>query len=74
MQDQVLEQYFTAIKEDFNHTEDRFDGMDRRFDSVEKRLDRIESICFAILEIVKAQDFKFKEFNSRLLRLENKIV
>jgi len=86
MQDQELEAYFTAIKEDFNGVHDRFDKVEDRLGKVEDRLGRVEdrlgriennlgrveNVCFSILEVVRGQDFKFQEFNHRLVRLEQK--
>jgi len=76
-----LEQYFTAIKANFNHIDERFDAVDRkfdavdrRFDAVELRLNRIESIAFMILDIVKGNDAKLSNFESRLLRLEKHAI
>lgn len=87
MQDQELEGYFTAIKEDFNGIHERFDRVENRLDKVENRLDkiedrlgrleegfgRVENICFSILEVVRGQDFKFREFGQRLARVEQKV-
>jgi septation ring formation regulator EzrA len=74
MSKQELEQYFTAVKEDFNHIDERFDAVDRRFDAVELRLNRIESILFMILEIVKGNDVKWSELDRRVFKLEQRAV
>lgn len=80
MQDQELEGYFTAIKEDFNGIHERFDKVENRLDKIEDRLgrleegfSRVENICFSILEVVRGQDFKFREFGQRLARVEQKV-
>ena len=38
MQDSVLEQYFTAIKEDANHKEERFDKLEAMMEQIARSM------------------------------------
>jgi hypothetical protein len=77
-----LEQYFTALQTDMvNFKEEvnqRFADVDKRFDDLENRMDkgfkRLESLCFAILEVVREYDTKFSNFEKRLVSLERKAI
>jgi len=77
-----LEQYFTALETDMTNFKEevnqRFEAVDKRFDDLENRMDkgfkRVESLCFAILEIVREHDSKFLNFEKRLIGLERKIA
>ena len=87
MEDQILEEHFTAIQSDFNQIYERFEQvdqrfdevdqrfnlMDKRFDKVENKLDRLETVGYAILEVISGNDAKLKNFEGRLLRLEQKV-
>lgn len=84
-----LEQYFTALQTDmvnfkeevnqrFVDVDKRFETVDKRFDDLESHMDkgfkRLESLCFAILEIVREYDSKFLNFEKRLVSMERKLV
>lgn len=73
-----LKQHFTAIQADFNQIYERFEAVDKRFDTLENKIDlgfkRLESLCFAILEIVREHEGKFLNFEKRLVSLERKVV
>jgi len=74
---QVYER-FEQVDKRFEQVDKRFDAVDRRFDDLENRMDkgfkRLESICFAILEIVREHDIKFSNFEKRLLSVERKLA
>lgn len=68
MEDHMLEEYFTSIKQDFNHLEERFGRLE---DKVEQGFKRLESVGFAILEVVKSHDVKFTDLKRRIVNLVN---
>ena len=73
MEDQVLEQYFTAIKQDFNHMDERFDSMDKRFDRVENWLEQIARNMSLMLEMHGSHDTSLKYHSSTLNHHERRI-
>jgi hypothetical protein len=78
MQDQILEQYFTAIKEDSNQVFDLIKHLELK---IEQGFIEIRSNLGTILEIVRIYDVEKKEikaslweFDRRLIKLERNSV
>lgn len=73
-----VNQRFADVDKRFEQVDRRFDAVDKRFDDLESRMDkgfkRLESLCFAILEIIREHDVKFSNFEKRLLCVERKLA
>ena len=73
MSNKNIEQYFTAIKDDFNRVDNRFDNIESTQEEHTNLLNqhtdmlkRIESLAYLTLEIIRHNDMRLKEMATKI--------